>query len=55
MTVRLRRNGYPDHEPFRSGPLRRLADVETLTMNYLHWYNEQASAQPAGLRHPHRA
>lgn len=25
--------------PFRTGPLRTLADVETLTMNYLHWYN----------------
>jgi len=26
--------------PFRRGPLRHLADVEHLTMNYLHWYNE---------------
>ncbi|MGI8722944.1 MAG: IS3 family transposase [Geodermatophilaceae bacterium] len=25
--------------PFRHGPLRQLADVETLTMNYVHWYN----------------
>ena len=25
--------------PFRRGPLRQLADVETLTMNYVHWYN----------------
>ena len=23
--------------PFRRGPLRQLADVETLTMNYVHW------------------
>lgn len=26
--------------PFRTGPLRTLGDVETLTMNYIHWYNE---------------
>ena len=26
--------------PFRRGPLRQLADVETLTMNYVHWYNQ---------------
>jgi len=26
--------------PFRRGPLRHLADVETLTMNYVHWYNQ---------------
>ena len=25
--------------PFRTGPLRHLADVEELTMNYVHWYN----------------
>ena len=25
--------------PFRTGPLRHLADVEALTMNYVHWYN----------------
>jgi transposase InsO family protein len=25
--------------PFRRGPLRQLADVETLTMDYVHWYN----------------
>jgi putative transposase len=23
--------------PFRTGPLRTLSDVETLTMNYVHW------------------
>ncbi|WP_407935672.1 integrase core domain-containing protein [Jatrophihabitans cynanchi] len=27
--------------PFRSGPLRTLADVETVTMNYVHWYNNE--------------
>jgi len=26
--------------PFRTGPLRTLADVEHLTMNYVQWYNE---------------
>ncbi len=25
--------------PFRTGPLRTLSDVETLTMNYVDWYN----------------
>jgi putative transposase len=25
--------------PFRTGPLRTLADVETITLNYVHWYN----------------
>jgi transposase InsO family protein len=25
--------------PFHTGPLRTLADIETLTMNYLDWYN----------------
>ncbi len=25
--------------PFRRGPLRQLADVESLTMHYVHWYN----------------
>jgi putative transposase len=25
--------------PFRSGPLRTLVDVETITMNYIDWYN----------------
>ena len=26
--------------PFRHGPLRQAADVETVTMSYAHWYNE---------------
>jgi putative transposase len=25
--------------PFRTGPIRTLADVETITMNYIDWYN----------------
>jgi len=32
--------------PFRTGPLRTLSDVETLTMNYVHWYrNERLHSQ----------
>jgi len=32
--------------PFRTGPLRNLSDVETLTMNYVHWYgNERLHSQ----------
>jgi transposase InsO family protein len=27
--------------PFRSGPLRTLGDVETITINYVDWYNNQ--------------
>jgi hypothetical protein len=26
--------------PFRTGPLRTLADVEALTMSYIDWYND---------------
>jgi putative transposase len=26
--------------PLRTGALRHLADVEALTLNYVHWYNE---------------
>jgi putative transposase len=36
--------------PFRTGPLRTLADVETLTMNYVHWYgNERLHSQLGNL------
>jgi transposase InsO family protein len=28
-----------DDSPFRTGPLRRLADVEALTAAWVHWYN----------------
>jgi putative transposase len=28
-----------DDSPFRTGPLRRLADVESLTAAWVHWYN----------------
>lgn len=27
--------------PFRRGPLRTLSDVETITADYVHWYNQQ--------------
>ena len=27
--------------PFRAGPLRTLADVEALTVEYVDWYNNQ--------------
>lgn len=27
--------------PFRTGPLRSLADIEAITMNYVDWYNNQ--------------
>lgn len=30
-----------DGSPFRTGPLRTQTDVETLTMNYVDWYNNQ--------------
>ena len=26
--------------PFRTGPLHNLADVEAVTIDYVHWYNE---------------
>lgn len=38
--------------PFRTGPLRHLADVETLTMSYLHWYNNQRLHSELGYRTP---
>lgn len=28
-----------DDSPFRRGPLQRLADVEMLTADWVHWYN----------------
>jgi putative transposase len=27
--------------PFRRGPLRTMADVELITADYIHWYNQQ--------------
>ena len=30
-----------DDSPFRRGPLHRLADVELLTADWVHWYNTQ--------------
>jgi len=34
--------------PFRTGPLRHLADVEALTMNYVHWF--KYAGDPLGGR-----
>jgi len=38
--------------PFRTGPLRHLADVEALTMNYLHWYNNDRLHSELGYLSP---
>lgn len=40
--------------PFRTGPLRTLADVEALTTDYVDWYKQPPPAQPARQRHPRR-
>jgi len=38
--------------PFRTGPLRHLADVETLTMHYVHWYNNDRLHSELGYLSP---
>ncbi|MHB8449168.1 MAG: transposase [Mycobacteriales bacterium] len=38
--------------PFRTGPLRTLADVETLTMAYVHWYNTERLHSELDYRSP---
>ena len=38
--------------PFRTGPLRHLADVEALTMNYVHWYNTDRLHSELGYLSP---
>ncbi len=38
--------------PFRTGPLRHLADVEALTMNYVHWYNNDRLHSELGYHSP---
>jgi putative transposase len=39
--------------PFRVGPLRQLADVERLTLEYVHWYNtERLHSSLNGYRTP---
>jgi putative transposase len=30
-----------DDSPFRTGPLRTISDVETITADWVHWYNHQ--------------
>jgi putative transposase len=47
--------------PFRTGPLRTLADVETITMNYVDWYNNHRlhslldNVPPEEYEHTHYA
>ena len=38
--------------PFRTGPLDRLADVELLTADWVHWYNNQPPHAPTGANTP---
>lgn len=38
--------------PFRTGPLRHLADVEALTMNYVHWYDQDRLHSELGYLSP---
>lgn len=39
-TIGLYKNeAVANGSPFRTGPLRTLTDVETLTMDYIDWYN----------------
>lgn len=38
--------------PFRTGPLRHLADVEALTMAYVHWYTHERLHGELGHRTP---
>lgn len=37
--------------PFRISPLRTVADIETITMNYVDWSRQPPPAQPAHPRH----
>ena len=38
--------------PFRTGPLRQLADVQALTMNYVYWYNNDRLHSELGYLSP---
>ena len=38
--------------PFRTGPLRHLADVEALTLNYVHWYDNDRLHSELDYRSP---
>jgi len=44
-----------DDSPFRTGPLRRLADVEALTAAWVHWYNTSRLMHRLGRRPPAEA
>jgi putative transposase len=38
--------------PFRTGPLRTMTDMETLTMNYVDWYNDDRLHSLLGYQSP---
>lgn len=44
-----------DGSPFRSGPLRRLADLEDITSAWVHWYNTSRLMHRLGRRPPAEA
>jgi putative transposase len=41
--------------PFRTGPLRTLAEVETITAAWVHWYNNSRLMHRLGRRPPAEA
>jgi putative transposase len=41
--------------PFRTGPLRTLADVENITSAWVHWYNASRLMHRLGRRPPAEA
>lgn len=41
MTGLYKNEAVRADSPFRIGPLRQLADVERLTLEYVHWYNNE--------------
>jgi putative transposase len=41
--------------PFRTGPLRTLADVENITSAWVHWYNTRRLMHRVGRRPPAEA
>jgi len=44
-----------DGSPFRSGPLRTLADLEEITSAWVHWYNTARLMHRPGRRPPAEA
>ncbi len=41
-----------DDSPFRTGPLRRLGDVEQVTSEWVHWYNQSRLMHRLGRKPP---